>query len=109
MNSVKDATGVGKSVAVAVVASSPAASPADPVPAPPDLKAPERLPNFEEELKALNAAITALRQPSVFLLTKNRQNMDLFGSSKYLIIAEADRDRSVLAQNQCVKIFNFSA
>ena len=33
LNSVKDATGWGKSVAVAVVASSPAASPAVPAPA----------------------------------------------------------------------------
>ena len=62
---VKGATGVGKSVAVAVVASSPAASPADPAPAPPDLKAPERLPNVEEELKVLSAAIAALRQPGL--------------------------------------------
>jgi hypothetical protein len=70
LNSVKGATGVEKSVAVAVVASSPGASPAVPAsasvaaaPVEADLKVPERLPSVEEELKVLSAAMAALRQP----------------------------------------------
>jgi hypothetical protein len=91
LNSVKGATGVEKSVAVAV-ASSPAASPAVLVPAPAsvagavvdaDLKVPEWLPSVEEELKVLSAAIAALRQPGLCRAEVSRLHNIIVGVKVY--------------------------
>ena len=102
LNLLKDATGLQKKVAVAVAAASspltptivPLSAPAlDPISASTvdasvdvacvEKKLPERLPSVEEQLKVLNEAIQALRQPGLSRAEASRLHNIIVGVKVY--------------------------